>query len=123
MPNFSAILFHPGNTDDDTRGCILTGHVATLTGRFTVGQSRDAYASFYTRVIDAVYAGECWLRIIDDEHPSGITRTEEQAEPAENDLDMLLHEMLASQGVTPLLQMAIAELLRRVKKMEKAMWG
>ena len=32
VPNFKHILIHPGNTDDDTRGCILPGMGQCLKG-------------------------------------------------------------------------------------------
>ena len=72
VPGFTDILFHPGNTDDDTRGCILPGYSASLFGRMTVAQSRDAYESLYRKIIEAVYAGDCRLLIVDDEYPAFI---------------------------------------------------
>jgi len=52
VPGFTGILFHPGNDEDDTSGCILVGHAAHLVGRLPavknkIMYSRDAYFEFY----------------------------------------------------------------------------
>lgn len=43
VPNREAILFHAGNTQDDSRGCILVGFSLQLSPALTsIGMSRDA---------------------------------------------------------------------------------
>ena len=67
VPEFTDILFHIGNRDDDTAGCILVGRKAVLVGRYTVEESRIAYEAFYRQVIDAVYQKTCQMTIVNDE--------------------------------------------------------
>lgn len=46
VPGRSAILFHPGNFANDTRGCILVGtQPATINGRPGVEKSQIAFAA------------------------------------------------------------------------------
>ena len=44
VPHFEGVLIHPGNTVDDTRGCILVGH-NTAKGRLS--QSRQTFFRLY----------------------------------------------------------------------------
>ena len=63
VPRFNCILIHPGNTDDDTKGCILTGSGATLEDRYSVTRSVDAYRRLYAAVIEAALAGDLSISI------------------------------------------------------------
>ena len=58
--NFTNILFHIGNDEDDTAGCILVGNTANNNqkGPGFVGYSTDAYRAFYPKVAAALEAGE-----------------------------------------------------------------
>lgn len=60
VPDFEYIYLHPGNTDDDTEGCILPGRVpVTLPdGEFTVSRSTEAYRALYRKVAEALESGE-----------------------------------------------------------------
>lgn len=53
VPNFKWILFHIGNTDADTAGCILVGDKTqqniTLPGR--IESSTDAYVRVYQHIV------------------------------------------------------------------------
>jgi len=60
VPGFSGIRIHPGNSADDTEGCLLVGVTRTAT---TVGQSRMAFGQLYRRL--AVVDGEIWLTVAD----------------------------------------------------------
>lgn len=66
---FTDILFHCGNTDDDTSGCILVGDVADINRGLpgmSIGRSADAYRRVYQKVSKALDAGEkVVLTIID----------------------------------------------------------
>lgn len=55
VPNFEYILWHIGNTDDDTAGCLLLGK--TQQANF-IGSSGDAYKDVYPKVRDAILYGE-----------------------------------------------------------------
>lgn len=62
VPGFAGILFHTGNTDDDTAGCLLTGQSYNCAG--TVGQSVRAYTAFYAKVAPYILLDEeVWLTI------------------------------------------------------------
>lgn len=49
VPNFTHILLHCGNTDDDTDGCLLLGNVVSqnITKDGFLGQSTDCYKRIY----------------------------------------------------------------------------
>lgn len=51
VPGHTAVLFHWGNTEDDTLGCVLLGFsVGWLAGKRAVLQSRNAFKYFMTLV-------------------------------------------------------------------------
>ena len=53
VPNFQHILWHIGNTDDDTAGCLLLGNTseANLSGQGRIGNSTSAYRRVYPGVL------------------------------------------------------------------------
>lgn len=55
VPGFEGIRIHTGNTDADTEGCILVG--AERSGE-AILRSREAYAKLFTKLTDALAAGE-----------------------------------------------------------------
>jgi hypothetical protein len=62
VPNFEGILFHTGNTDEDTAGCILLGQTWNCAG--TIGRSERAYQAFYGKVVPYLMLGEeVWLDV------------------------------------------------------------
>lgn len=70
VPGFQFILFHIGNDEDDTEGCVLTADVAEMDampgaqGR-TVQRSARAYERFYKTVVRAAAAGELEVAVLD----------------------------------------------------------
>ena len=48
VPNFQGIRIHPGNTADDTEGCLLPGR--SVNGADVIGGSRQAYAALFERL-------------------------------------------------------------------------
>lgn len=68
VPNFTFILIHCGNTDEDTDGCLLLGSQAlTEPGEMRVTQSTAAYRRFYPLVVDAAEAGNLAIRFEDND--------------------------------------------------------
>jgi hypothetical protein len=66
VKDFVAIQVHPGNTDDDTRGCLLPGRVPLVypDGEFRVGKSSGAYRMIYEEIVPHLIAGEkCVLHV------------------------------------------------------------
>jgi len=60
VPGFEWILWHAGNTDEQTAGCLLLGNsqesnIVKKDG--FIGASRDAYAFVYPRVVAAIESG------------------------------------------------------------------
>lgn len=55
VPMFEGIRIHPGNTDADTEGCILVGWG---NGADQIMQSRDAFASLFSKLRGAEARGE-----------------------------------------------------------------
>lgn len=63
VPQFSDVLIHCGNTDKETRGCLLLGDRADV-HRPSVQGSLDAYQRVYSRVSRALLKGEqCWIEV------------------------------------------------------------
>ena len=59
VPGFTDILFHCGNDDDDTAGCLLIGSypVATPDGEFEISASVRRYKMVYPPIAKAIAAG------------------------------------------------------------------
>jgi len=54
VTNRSGILFHAGNTEDDSAGCILVGEsYDEIYGKDGIGQSRKGFNEFMRRLGDA----------------------------------------------------------------------
>ncbi len=68
VPGFEYILIHCGNTDEDTRGCLLVGLQADTTfGDMKVLASRAAYKIFYSMVVDSAQQDELTIRFEDND--------------------------------------------------------
>ena len=60
VPNFRWILWHTGNTDEHTAGCLLLGDTSQQNvskGGF-IGGSTDAYKRIYPKIAKAIESGE-----------------------------------------------------------------
>lgn len=58
VPGFSYILIHPGNTEDDTMGCLLPGkRIGKLNGKRAVLDSKIAYKEIYSVISQALEKG------------------------------------------------------------------
>tara|TARA_A100001011_G_scaffold378472_1_gene443258 strand:- start:472 stop:1056 length:585 start_codon:yes stop_codon:yes gene_type:complete len=60
VPGFEYILWHAGNTDENTAGCLLLGNTQTnnrIAKDGFIGSSVDAYKFVYPRVAAAIEAG------------------------------------------------------------------
>ena len=62
VPEFTGIRIHPGNTPDDTEGCILIG-VRYDPQTHNILDSKIAYNDFYDRLIDGLRVREVWITI------------------------------------------------------------
>lgn len=61
VPGFSGVRIHPGNTAEDTAGCILVGK--RVAGESIV-DSRVAFAALFTRIQRALEGGEqVWIEV------------------------------------------------------------
>ena len=60
VPGFEYILWHTGNTDEHTAGCLILGNTQTnnrIAKDGFIGNSVDAYKFVYPRVIAAIGSG------------------------------------------------------------------
>lgn len=61
VPSFDGILIHPGNTNQDTSGCILVGRTRA---KDFVGESRAAFSELSAMIRAALDRGEeVWIEI------------------------------------------------------------
>lgn len=60
VPNFDFILWHWGNTDDDTDGCYIVGSAfGTIGKQAAVLNSRKKYIEIYPLLYQAIKSKEC----------------------------------------------------------------
>jgi len=65
VPNFTTIYIHIGNTDDDTRGCVLVGKIFDQV-QFVLARSTDAYIPLYVKVTqNLLHNVDVKIKIID----------------------------------------------------------
>lgn len=59
VPGFTYILWHTGNTDEHTMGCLLLGDTAqqNITKEGFIGASSVAYKRVYPKIADAIESG------------------------------------------------------------------
>jgi hypothetical protein len=66
VKNYTDILIHIGNTDADTKGCILVGDVVSEKGD-CISMSTVAYERLYKKCVDAMYDKKLVIEIVDVE--------------------------------------------------------
>ncbi|WP_075589858.1 DUF5675 family protein [Labilibacter marinus] len=69
VPNFTHILIHIGNTDDDTAGCLLVGEssFSNVTQAGRINNSTIAYKRVYPMIANAIANGEdVWITYQDE---------------------------------------------------------
>lgn len=67
VPNYEGVRIHSGNTSADTEGCIIVGAVQTSLNDDYVGESKKAFDKLFTKIKQAIDAGqEVWLTIVDE---------------------------------------------------------
>ena len=62
VPGFTDILIHAGNSDKDTRGCILVGRRDPAKPDW-VGSSRAALDALIPKIQEGLRSGEVWCEI------------------------------------------------------------
>ena len=73
VPNFRWILWHTGNTDEHTAGCLLLGDTSQQNvskGGF-IGASTDAYTRIYPKIAKKILNGE-QVRVKYTDYDNGI---------------------------------------------------
>ena len=84
VPNFEYILWHTGNTDESTSGCLILGDSQTsnlVQSNGFVGSSVNAYKKVYPIVRDAILSGEeVTVEYIDYDYIEGKTVVEPEEE-------------------------------------------
>lgn len=67
VPNFEYILFHTGNTEKHTAGCLIVGDSAkqNITKDGFVGASRNCYKRIYPGIAAAIEAGDAFVTYVD----------------------------------------------------------
>lgn len=60
VPNFRYILWHTGNTDEHTAGCLLLGDTSqqNISKEGFIGGSTSAYKRVYPKIAKAIQSGE-----------------------------------------------------------------
>ena len=68
VPNFQFILIHCGNTDEDTKGCLLVGTQAnTQPGDMSIIASTGAYRRFYPLVVNPAAEDDLTITFVDND--------------------------------------------------------
>jgi len=71
VPNFTDILVHCGNRDENTAGCLLVGDAVSenVTEEGTLMRSTAAYKRIYPPIARSILTGECFIDIVDYDDP------------------------------------------------------
>ena len=77
IPNFKWVLFHLGNTDENTAGCVLVGDTQQdldVSKDGFIGSSGNAYKKFYPKVATALENGESVSLIVSKVNLSNLSK-------------------------------------------------
>jgi hypothetical protein len=66
VPDFKHILIHVGNSNQDTKGCLLLGSGVSLES-MKISNSVKAYNKFYKLVIEAALDEELYINFYDED--------------------------------------------------------
>jgi len=59
VPNYEGIRIHPGNTSEDTKGCLLPGlSLGTVNEKRAVTNSRQAFEMLFKKIQTSLNKGE-----------------------------------------------------------------
>jgi|TARA_X000001382_G_scaffold37122_1_gene24579 hypothetical protein len=84
IPNFKWVLFHLGNTDENTAGCVLVGDTQQdldVSKDGFIGSSGNAYKKFYPKVATALENGESVSLIVSKVNLSNLTKITNSSGP------------------------------------------
>ncbi len=84
IPNFKWVLFHLGNTDENTAGCVLVGDTQQdldVSKDGFIGSSGNAYKKFYPKVATALENGESVSLIVSKINLSNLTKISNASGP------------------------------------------
>jgi len=67
VPNYTGIRIHPGNTNEDTEGCILPGNVCRFhnDGESRIEESTLAYNRIFPVIVKALETEKVFIEITD----------------------------------------------------------
>jgi len=84
IPNFKWVLFHLGNTDENTAGCVLVGDTQQdldVSKDGFIGSSGNAYKKFYPKVATALEKGESVSLIVSKVNLSNLSKITNSSGP------------------------------------------
>ena len=84
IPNFKWVLFHLGNTDENTAGCVLVGDTQQdldVSKDGFIGSSGNAYKKFYPKVATALENGESVSLIVSKINISNLSKISNASGP------------------------------------------
>ncbi len=59
VPGYEGVRIHPGNTAEDTEGCLLPGmNIGIINNKRAVTESRPAFSALFNKIQAAIASGE-----------------------------------------------------------------
>ncbi len=106
IPNFKWVLFHLGNTDENTAGCVLVGDTQQdldVSKDGFIGSSGNAYKKFYPKVATALENGESVSLIVSKINLSNLTKISNSSGPEYINAKMIDEKISEIKGVLKIL--------------------